>query len=411
MPIYDDIELAFVSLKRHPLRTLLTILGMIIGVGAVVAMVSIGLGARQEIEDEIRRLGTNLLIVFPVNRPTDKVRNAEVLANQLTELDGQALKNEVVDIHFSVPIVTGKTSVVLANKNWQTAVIGTSRDYLASRDWLTEAGRNFFDSEIKASEKVVLLGRSVVEKISPDQSPLGKIVRLDGVPFRVIGLLAEKGASSMGASQDDLVIIPISTLKSRLLGGFYRAHRQAIQYLLIKINNQADIEAVKLQIERILNQRHAIPTGGQPDFSVRDPVEGLSAQREASDAVTYLLASIAGISLLVGGISIMNIMLVNITERSREIGIRVAVGAQRVDILRQFLAEASMVAFVGGILGVIIGVVTAYLLQVWLGWNIQVSFIAIMGSLLFAIVVGLLSGIYPAYRASQLNPIDALRRD
>jgi len=386
-------------------------LGIIIGVSAVIAMISIGLGARSQVEQEISKLGTNLLMVLPNKRSTDGLNSTDTGNHKLSESDAIALGYEVADLSHSVPVVRGKLRAVLGNKNWRTSIIGSLPNYLSARDWAVQNGRNFSKAEMISSAKVAIIGKTVIDKISPYKSPLGKIIRLQGIPFRVIGILEEKGFTSSGRDQDDLIIMPLSTAKTRLVGGFYQENREAVQYILLKGLSNSHLDAVRHQAERILRHRHSISSEGENDFTIRDPLAALTAQRAASDTLTVLLASVAAVSLLVGGISIMNIMLVSVAERSQEIGIRIAVGAQRSDILNQFLMEASVVAFVGGLTGTILGIITAYTIQTATGWQIEISSLAIIASLLLSTIVGLVSGVYPAVQASRLNPIEALRRE
>ena len=410
MKLYDQLGLAQRSLTRHPLRTTLTMLGMIIGVASVIAMTSIGLGARHQVQIEIERLGTNLLTVHPITRTTDDLRSSSDGGHALTEADGAALYSEIAEVRFVVPVVNNKVRLVSGNNNWQTTVIGTHPDYIAARDWRTSEGRNFTHREITEFEKVLVIGKTVEKRLSPLQPLLDKIVRVNDVPFRVIGVLAEKGHLAMGRDQDDLILAPISSVKSRLLGGYFRENREAIKYLLIKGNRSDELDGLRVSIERVLRARHRIPPGDTQDFRIRDPVAALSASKSASEALTMLLGCIAAVSLLVGGISIMNIMLVSVAERTREIGLRVALGATRREVRGQFLFESAGVALVGGMIGVVVGAMTALLVSYTMEWKVLINAWVCFGALSFSALVGLLAGLYPAFRASGLDPMDAIRQ-
>lgn len=410
MKTYDQLGLARRSLTRHPLRTMLTMLGMIIGVASVIAMTSIGLGARQQVQVEIERLGTNLLTVHPIARTTDSLRSSSFGGHGLTEADGTALSNEIAEVRYAVPVVNGNVRLVSGNNNWQTLVIGTHPDYVVARDWQTSEGRNFTLQEVAGAEKVLLIGRTVEKKLSPLQPLLGKVIRVNDVPFRVIGVLAEKGNLAMGRDQDDLIVAPIASVKSRLLGGYYREKRDAVGYLLIKGSHPDALDDLQTSIEGVLRSRHGIRPGAPGDFRIRDPMAALSASKSTSETLTLLLACIAAVSMLVGGISIMNIMLVSVAERTREIGVRIAVGATRGDVRRQFLAESAGVALFGGTIGVAVGAATALLISLTMGWEVLIDVWVCLGALSFSAMVGLLSGLYPAFTASRLDPMEAIRR-
>jgi putative ABC transport system permease protein len=408
--LQDQLDLAWRSLVRHRLRTILTMLGMVIGVAAVVLLTSLGLGARDLVEQEIERLGTNLVSVQPIRRTGDGLSSSTTGRHELSESDAAALANEISAVEYAVPVVVGEVRLVSRDANWPTFVVGTHPDYLAARDWGTDAGRNFTMVEVAASARVALLGRTVADKISPSQSPVGAIVRINNVPFRVVGVLAEKGQVAGGQDHDDVVVAPISTVKSRLVGGYYREHRDAVGLVLIKSASASLQIDLREDIGNLLKHRHGLAPEDAADFRVGDPVAALSASRSASESLTWLLAAIASVSLLVGGISIMNIMLVSVAERSQEIGIRIVVGADRKDVLAQFLAEAAAVGLFGGTLGATIGASAALALESVLGWRMHVSPWVCLGALAFSALVGLASGFYPAFRASALDPMDAIRR-
>lgn len=410
MRLYDQLDLAKRSLTRHPLRTSLTMLGMIIGVGSVIAMTSIGLGARHQVETEIARLGTNLLTVHPVARDTETLRGGDEGHRGLTEADAIALSREIAEVRHAVPVVNGTVRLVSGSNNWQTTVIGTHPEYVAARDWEVSTGRNFTLQEAAGSAKVLLIGKTVEEKLSQLQPLVGQVVRVNDVPFRVIGTLAEKGDSAVARDQDDLVVAPIASVKSRLLGGYFRENRAAVGYILVKSTRADVLDGLRGSIERVMRARHLIRPGASDDFRVRDPVAALSASKSSSETLTLLLGCIAAVSLLVGGISIMNIMLVSVAERTREIGVRRAVGATGGDVLRQFLAESAGVALLGGMIGVVLGAATAPVISLAMGWHVRVDAWVCMGALSFSALVGILSGLYPAFRAARLDPMDAIRQ-
>jgi putative ABC transport system permease protein len=411
MRLRDQLLLAQSSLSGHPLRTFLTTLGMIVGVAAVVAMVSIGLGARHQIENEIARLGTNLLTVQPVSQTTDGLKGSQPGKHQLSEGDARALVNEIFQVQYAVPVVNGGVRIVHGNNNWSTSVAGTYPEYVPARDWMLSRGRNFTPAEVTAMAKVALVGRTVERKLSPLQPLLGSMIRVQNVPFRVVGVLAEKGYSVVGRDQDNVIIVPITTARTRLLGGYLQRDRDSVNYILVKARGADDMAAIEQSANRILRHRHGISGDSKNDFHIRDPMAALSAKRSASETLTLLLGCIAAVSLVVGGISIMNIMLVSVVERTREIGIRIAVGADRRDIRNQFLAESAVVAIAGGTLGILLGVGAAYLIESTTGWKIQIEAWVVAGALVFSTAVGMLSGLYPAIKASKLDPIEAIRHE
>jgi putative ABC transport system permease protein len=410
MKIRDQLALGYRSLARHRLRSLLTMLGMIIGVSSVIVMTSLGLAARHQVEVDIARLGTHLLTVQAVSGRNDVLRGGDESRRYLTDDDARTLVQEIAGIRYSVPIVSGQVRLVGSDSNWQTTVIGTHPDYLAVRDWNTRAGRNFTMRDVTSVSKVVLIGRTVEKNLSPLRPLLGQVIRIEDIPFRVIGVLEEKGQSMNGQDQDDLIVAPISTVRSRLIGGYYGENRDAAAYLLMKGRNPDQLDSARLEIERILNTRHGVNKGAGVEFRIRDPGAALSASKMASETLTLLLASVAAVSLLVGGISIMNIMLVTVTERSREIGIRIALGATQHDIRNQFLLESSGIALVGGIIGVIVGATVASLINLSVGWRLLIDVWACLAAMSFSLLIGAASGLYPAVKASSQDPMDTIRQ-
>jgi putative ABC transport system permease protein len=396
------------SLRRHPLRSILTMLGVIIGVASVVAMIALGAGASTQVRLEMERLGTNLLLVNPAPTARERRQGDNQVQLSLTESDAVALVNEVFSIDHAVPVVRGTAQLVSGNHNWSTTLIGSYPDYVPARDWQVVHGRNFTLREVAASANVALVGKTVEDELSPLQPLLGKVVRIAGVPFRVIGVLAEKGQLFNGTDQDDLVVIPISSAKSRLMGGYFRLHHDAAAYIMVKARS-GELDIARKSIERVLSHRHAVLNGVADDFVVRDPTASLAAQRSASETMALLLACVAAVSLLVGGISIMNITLVSVMERTREIGIRTAVGATRSDIRNQFLLEAAGVSLTGGAIGVVVGVAGAYLLEAVTGWRVQLETWMLVAPLAVSGIVGFASGFYPAMKAAAQDPWEAIR--
>lgn len=410
MKIRDQLALGYRSLARHRLRTVLTMLGMIIGVSSVILMTSLGLSARQQVEQDIERLGTHLLTVQAVGGKTDVLRNSDDSRHRLTDDDARILAQEVADIRYAVPIVSGQVRLIGGDSNWQTTVIGTHPDYLPVRDWNTHAGRNFTMRDVTAASKVVLVGRTVEEKLSPLRPLLGQVIRIEDVPFRVIGVLDEKGQSMNGQDQDDIIVAPITTVRTRLIGGYYGENRRAAAYLLMKGRDADQLGAARLAIDRILRMRHGVSPVTGDDFRIRDPGAALSASKMVSETLTVLLASVAAVSLLVGGISIMNIMLVSVSERSREIGIRIAVGATRSDVRKQFLIESAGIALAGGSIGVVVGAAMASLMNLAFGWRVLIDIWACLAAMSVSVLIGAASGLYPAIRASSQDPMEAIRQ-
>ena len=303
-----------------------------------------------------------------------------------------------------------RVRLIGGDSNWQTTIIGTHPDYLAARDWNTRTGRNFAMRDVTAAAKVVLIGRTVERNLSPLRPLLGQVIRIEDVPFRVIGLLDEKGRSMNGQDQDDLIVAPITTVRSRLIGGHYGENRSAAAYLLLKGRDADELDTARHEIQRIMEARHGVNEDSDDVFRVGDPGAALSASKTASETLTLLLASVAAVSLLVGGISIMNIMLVTVAERSREIGIRIAVGATRHDIRKQFLIESAGIAFAGGIIGVAVGAAVASLINLSVGWRVLIDVWACLAATTFAVLVGVASGLYPAIKASLQDPMVTIRQ-
>ena len=395
------------ALRRNPLRSTLTTLGIVIGVAAVIAMVSIGRGADAAVQTQIQSLGTNLLMVVPGATTAAGVRSGWGGASTLTVADAEALRAGVPSLAAITYFRRQIAQVVAADKNWSTAIQGAPPSYFTVRPWAIASGVGYDERDEAAASRVALLGRTVVDQLfGPGQDPVGATIRIRDVPFRIIGVLESVGQTMWGQDQDDVVFIPFRTAARRVLGSDLVGTIDMIQG---SAATPEQMDEAREQITAVLRQRHRILPGDEDDFTVRSMEEFARASRMASQVMNNLLLAVASISLLVGGIGIMNILLVSVTERTREIGIRMAVGAKSRHILLQFLVEAVALAAVGGVLGVVLGIGAAALIGSLAGWPVLLAPDAIVGALLFAAVVGVFFGFYPARKASRLDPIVALR--
>jgi putative ABC transport system permease protein len=397
------LKIAARALTRNTMRSSLTMLGIIIGVGAVIAMVAVGQGAKAQVETQIASIGSNMLLVFPGSTTQGGVHAGSGSVTTLTEDDAEAIKKELSAVRYASPSLRTVAQVVSTNQNWSTAITGSTPDYFPIRDWSFEAGGPFTESDVAGATKVAVLGKTVAVNLFGAQDPMGQIIRIRNVPFKVVGVLIPKGQSAMGQDQDDTVIIPFSTLQKRIMGVTY------VGAILVSANSPQETSVAERQIEALLHQRHHIPPGQDDDFTVRNMTDIATAAAAASSVMTILLGSIASVSLIVGGIGIMNIMLVSVTERTREIGIRMAVGARGRDILLQFLVEAVVLSVSGGLLGVVFGIAGSRLVSAFVHWPTIISIQSIVLALGFSIAIGVFFGLYPARRAASLDPIDALR--
>jgi putative ABC transport system permease protein len=405
----DSWRIAWRALRANKLRSMLTALGIIVGVAAVVCMVSVGAGAQAQVSEKIRTLGANLLLITPGAQRSGAVRMEAGTRHTLTEEDAAAIRRDLPAAQVAAPVLSRRAQVVAGNKNWSTLVAGINPDYLIAREWPLAQGRAFSTDELSSGAKVAIIGDVLAEELFAGKSALGDVLRIGNVPFTIIGVLDKKGQGAMGRNQDDVAFIPLSTAKSRVLGAVRGATRDALDFIVVKVADAAALPDVQTDVKTILRQRHQLRKDAADDFNIENPNDVLSAREGAVRTLGFLLIAVASVSLIVGGISIMNIMLVSVTERTREIGLRMAVGARRRDIRRQFLIEAVTLALVGGLIGAAIGSAGAVSIAWQAQWPILISPWAIVLACGFSGLVGILFGFYPAYRASRLDPMVALR--
>ena len=402
---------AWRALAANALRSVLTMLGIIIGVGAVIAMVAVGQGATDRVQEQMQALGSNIMLVVPGGVSQAGVRLGAQTRQRLTEEDALAIGLEIPEVQVAAPTSRATGQVVWGNSNWGTTVMGVNNEYLEARDWPLRSGRVFDMAELAGSAKVVWLGATVARELFGDQDPVEQTVRLRGIPMTVVGVLSPKGQNSMGQDQDDVVMLPLGTLRNRVWGGDATSRLKRVGAISVKVREGQDMGAVEERIKELLRQRFKVQPGAEDPFSVRNLTEMLRAQEESSRVMTLLLATVAGISLVIGGIGIMNIMLVSVTERTREIGLRMAVGASGRDILAQFLIEAITLSLAGGALGVLLGAAATWLIGTLADWQVSLSPGAVLLAVGFSGLVGIFFGYYPARRASQMLPIAALRHE
>ncbi len=401
------LRLAVLSLTRNKLRAALTVLGILIGVAAVVAMTAIGTGAQQKIEQQLSTLGVNLLIVFPGTTNTSGARAGAGTAQTLTEDDARAIVREIPAVVSVAPTLSAAVQAVSGGRNWATRVSGTTVDYFSVRAWPLTRGQLWGDSDVRTAGKVCIIGETVWHNLFGNDDPLGQTLRLGRVPCRVIGLLAPKGQSSFGQDQDDTIIVPITTFRARVS----HVTGNEVSAILVSARDPSLTRRAEGQITELLAQRHHIGPGEENDFNVRNLQDVAQAFESTRATFTMLLLAIASIALLVGGIGVMNIMLVSVTERTREIGIRLAVGARSLDIMAQFLIEAVTLSAIGGFGGLALGAVAAHFLGKAMEWNAELSPAAAIAAVGIAGGVGVVFGFFPARRAAALDPIQALRHE
>ncbi len=409
MGFLKTINIALVALRLNALRSFLTMLGIIIGIASVIVMVSVSSGSKAEIERAIDQLGSNMLNIRPGASMRGGRHSGSGTETPFTEKDIKRLKEKFAFLDKISGSINSNGPVIYGNNNWTTGITGIHADYIDVRQWVIEEGRNFSDREVRSGGKVALLGQDVIERLFDGASPLGARIRIKNVPFTVIGTLQAKGESTWGRSQDDVIFIPISTARMRVSGRSSRSVPDMVGNIYLTINPDRNIKIAEEDLTEFMRELRKIAPGAQDDFSVRNFSEFIRARNETSSTLGLLLAATAAIALLVGGIGIMNIMLVSVTERTREIGLRLAIGARRKDILMQFLVEAVTLCLIGSFFGVAIGIGAGEIIRQTIDipvlLNIPIIFVAISS----ATIVGIFFGFYPAKKASRMNPIDALR--
>ena len=404
--IPSTLRISFRALKVNKMRSALTMLGIIIGVGAVIAMLAVGTGASKRIAEQISSMGSNLLMVLPGTTTAGGVRMGAGTQPTLTMGDAEAIQKESPAVSDVAPILSGVAQVVYGHLNWSTGVVGTTTSMLNVRDWPLASGRSFTDQDVKSSTKVCLLGQSVVDNLFGDIDPMGQVIRIKKVPFTVVGVLTKKGQSPRGDDQDDTILVPVTTAQKKLFGTTFPG---MVRIIMVKAKSTEDLAPAEKQINELLRQRHHIGPKQDNDFTVRNLTQIMQTAEQSTKVMTLLLGAIASVSLLVGGIGIMNIMLVSVTERTREIGIRMAIGAKTWDIRLQFIIEALTLSLIGGIAGIIVGISGSKIISTLAGWSTIISPLSILLAFGFSGLVGIFFGFYPAYKASLLDPIEALR--
>ena len=410
MTLSDSLLSAVTSLRANKLRTALTTLGIIIGVSAVIAMVGVGKGAQLSIEETIQGLGENVLFVRNGTSVAGGVRGGANSKISLTEADAAAIIAGAPSILIAAPTLRATGQVIFGNTNWFSTIYGVGDPYLQARDWQIENGRTFSTNEERSSTKVAIVGQTIIDQLFLGQDPVGETIRIDRIPFRVIGTIRAKGESSWGRDHDDVVFVPLSAARSRLDVG-KRFHGNLVRDITLKARSADLLETAEQEVTDLLRERHRIRPGAPDDFYVRNVAQYLKARAKSERTMSLLLAAVAGISLLVGGIGIMNIMLVSVTERTREVGLRMAVGARRIDILVQFVTEAMAVSLIGGAIGVALGLGGLLTAARFGDWPVVISPFSAVIAMGFAALIGIFFGYYPAHKASRLDPIVALRRE
>jgi putative ABC transport system permease protein len=404
--VISTFKIALRALWVNKMRSFLTMLGIIIGVGAVITMLAVGTGASQKIAEQIASVGSNLIMVIPGSITQGGIRMGSGSNSTLTSNDAEAIEKECSAVSAVAPIVNTSAQVVYGNQNWATGIYGTFPGILEVKDCKLVIGRNFVDQDIRSATKVCILGQTVVDNLFGGIDPIGQIIRIKKVPFTVIGILETKGQSIMGQDQDDVIYIPLTTAQKKIVATSIPG---MVRTIMVKARSAEDMSLAEKQVTELLRQRHRTGANKEDDFTVRNLSQMMQVAEQSANVMTILLGAIASISLLIGGIGIMNIMLVSVTERTREIGIRMAIGAKTWDIRIQFVIEALTLSMIGGIFGITLGVTGSSILSAAAGWTTIVSPLSIILAFGFSGLVGIFFGFYPAYKASLLNPIDALR--
>jgi len=403
MGLREVIRVALRALARNKMRTILTMLGIIIGVGAVICAVAIGQGASEQVQQQISNLGDNIIFVSAGSVTTNGVRMGTSATKTLTVQDAEAIQQHVPSIALVSPGVGASVQIVNGNQNWYTRVSGAGPDFLQIRKWPLDHGSNFSQRDVDVASNVCLIGKTVVQQLFGDQDPVDQVVRVQNIPFHILGELASKGQSTFGQDQDDTLVIPFTTVQKKISGIDW------LQNIIASATSQTEIPGAQKQISALLRQRHHLRPNEDDDFSIRNPVDIAQTQQNTVNIFRLLLASIASVSLLVGGIGIMNIMLVSVTERTREIGVRMAVGATEEDVQRQFLSEAVVLSSLGGLAGIALGVIASMVIAHIFQWLVVVSPTSVGVAAFFSAAVGIFFGYYPARKAARLDPIEALR--
>ena len=401
-------RIALRALKVNRLRSALTMLGIIIGVAAVIAMVGVGAGATQRIQEQIQSIGSNLIIVLPGSISANGVRLGSGAVATLTQDDAKAIAAECASVALAAPTVRGGVQIINGPNNWATSAQGVTPDYMTLRDYSMMSGQFFSEQDVDAAAKSAVLGETVARNLFGESDPTGQVVIIKNVPFTVSGVLTPKGQSPTGQDQDDVILLPISTATQKVLG-VNKANARAVGAIMVQAISAGQMDQAVQDVGALLRERHRILPGLDDDFTIRNLTEVFEAQETSAEVMSILLGAIASVSLIVGGIGIMNIMLVSVTERTREIGLRQAVGAKTRDILLQFLVEAVTLSVLGGVIGIAVGLTASVLISHFAQWSTEVSPLSILMAFVFSGLVGVFFGYYPARKASFLNPIEALR--
>jgi len=408
--LMSSVRIAFQALTMNKVRSALTMLGIVIGVASVIATVAIGSGATQRIQDQISSIGSNIIIITPGSTSSSGVRLATGNAVTLTEADARDIPPQCQDVALTAPYVRGGAQVVNGNNNWATTVYGVTPDYLTIRQLSVAEGAEFTQQDVDSANKVAVLGKTPVDNLFGGADPIGRTIRIKNVPFTVVGVLTAKGQSAQGQDQDDVILLPISSAKRKVIGS-RSANADAVDIIMMQARSGTQIQAAQDEAEALLRQRHHLQASEDNDFSIRNLQELFAAQEASASIMAMMLAAVASVSLVVGGIGIMNIMLISVRERTREIGLRQAIGAKTRDILSQFLVEAIALSIAGGFVGVVLGISVSALISRLAGWATSVGPGAVALAVFFSALVGIGFGYYPARKAAFLDPIEALRSE